>query len=153
MHHVVETALAVMKQSQVPMEAQKAAMELLLAEALAYHQPLPAESVAQPELYFLAQCKVTVLAQLAKANEHFVISMDSAADLTYSIWLVRYSLVHRLGWAGAGQLLHTALQNQYSKIGEAYSGLLSQFPTLGFAQHTLEENAQAELRGEYGNEY
>lgn len=149
MHTLIQAALKELNTAQLPPEKQQLGLELLMSEVIAFYLPLPSAPVDAPDLYFLSHCKVLVMQKLAYINERSVIQLDRAAELVFSIWLTRYSLVHRLGWSSGGNFLRLASQSQYVRMPEAYKSLLGSEQVVGLSIYRLGETELAELAEEF----
>lgn len=84
----------IISKSTLQMDNRKYLVSLSIARALGYNLPIPTSAVEAPSKYFNDVNKITIEDCLAKINEVSVINIQETYELTYKIWMMRYSLVY-----------------------------------------------------------
>lgn len=142
MHHITKTIQDLISQCDVALKDRAKATELLVSEGIAATLSLPTSPTDNPQTVFLAQCKLNALEKLTKVNEHVVIDVDRALDLVYRIWLLRYSLVHRMNDRSVGRLLSLAICGNKDTIPGTYVDLLAECPDMFLTRYQIQDSEE-----------
>lgn len=139
MHTLVNHVQSTVARCKVPLKDKSKALELITAECLAQCLSIPATPVEDLSSYFLAHCKVQVMEQLAEVNECTVIDVDRTASLVFSVWKLRYCLVHRPSDSNAGRLMAHAVNGDCAMIPPMYREILRNYSEVALKRHQIED--------------
>lgn len=113
--------------------------EVLVAEAIAFCLPLPSSAVDNPSGHYLNQHKVVALEKLSKVNEHLVIDIDQAEQLTLQLWLSRYRMVHCPTDHRSGRLMRLATEEGNSGIPRVHTEILRKYHNVALSNYHLSD--------------
>ncbi|MBE0438191.1 MAG: hypothetical protein IBX57_00295 [Gammaproteobacteria bacterium] len=101
--------------------------EIVVAEHVAYLLSIPATPLEEVAMWFRANLKVSALQEIGKANEITVLDIDRTVELVFSIWLIRYNVVHRMNDARTGRLLSHVVASDYITLQPKTIELLKRY--------------------------
>lgn len=115
---------------------------LVASEAIASTLPLPTSPTTNVSGLFLTQHKVNVEQELALLNEQIVIDIDSATELVFQIWSIRYSLVHQMNDLHVGRLLSAIVSTNACKIKPEFIRVAQEYPKSYLGRFALDKLSQ-----------
>lgn len=96
------------------------AIAAAVALAVASKAMLPTEAVTNPRDWYIQNVYPTVLEQVGKVNEKYVLNVNITCDLVRDLWELRYCTVHDpLSNAAVNGLMY-ALSNKPVEVSESF---------------------------------
>lgn len=138
---------AIPQRHKVPLRDRAKVLELSVAEIVASKLPIPATPVESLRQHFIVTQKVALMEVLAEVNEKVVVDIDRVAELTYQIWKIRYSFVHRVNDTVAGRLVKHAVELDTQVVPDAYHDVLKKYPEACMSHFQIAEVCSVDEEG------
>ena len=107
----------------------------MVAEHCSYRITLPTSPVEDPAAYFRTHCKIMCMERLAEINEHLVFNLDTACDLVFNLWQIRYRLVYRPDLPSVDRLVKLASAS--GLIDQKHAEVCQRYPNAHFPRQQL----------------
>lgn len=122
----------------------KNAVTGFVAHYVAVQLTLPSEAVANPKDYYVQNVYMRAVDMLGKINECYAININAARDCVYSMWLLRYSIVHQPFTNEGMAAMSSALQESPLTVADAYTAVVkscgSQY--VSYLKYALDQAAE-----------
>lgn len=104
-----------------------AAGSFVLGEALGHSLALPTSVVANPTRWYKETHQTNVFSLLNSVNETHVIDMDEVEEISFKLWLCRYTMVFCPESASSRMLVHKLIESGACEVPARYVKLVNDY--------------------------